>query len=215
MARDFLSSNPNTTNPFGRVPRRRKPRLKEGRRDEAAAWWQPTRLRAWLGARDWSRVSLLVATILLLSALLSLHLLPDKVSLRPGDISGQDIRALRTVRYLDEDATEMLRAAAAARVEPVYNSVHAASEADETITEAYLRLRNAQTLGARDPKRVAREMYAQVGLTLAPHDLAPVLSAGAGAYHLDQAERLTHQAVHDVMARETSRRPSKRIGSGP
>ncbi len=199
MARDLLSLSSHTPSPFGRVPRRRKPRGKEGVRDEAAPWWHPVSLSAWLAGREWSRVGLLVGTILALSALLSLHLLPDKVSLRPGDISGQDIRALRTVRYLDEDATQMLRAAAAARVEPIYDSGHAASEADETITEAYLRLRNDQTLGVRDEKRVSQELRREVGLTVAPQTLTPLLNAGAGAYHLDQAERLTRQAVHDVM----------------
>ena len=190
-----------TTNPFGRVPRRRKPRREE-------RWIEKSLVRLfesgrfWLVGRDWPRVALMAATVLILSALLSLHLIPDKVALRPGDISSQDIRALRTVRYLDEDATEMLRAAAASRVEPVYSSVHAASEADETITEAYLRLRRDQIAGLRDSTRAAQDLRREVGLTLPPAVLTPLLNAGAGAYHLDQAERLTHQFVHDAMDRE-------------
>ena len=202
MARDLSSTNLHTTNPFGRIPRRRRPRVKEGSRDMPPPWWHVSSLRVWLQTRDWSRVCLLVGTVLVLSALLSLRLIPDKFSLRPGDISGQDIRALRTVRYLDEDATGMLRAAAGAHVLPVYVSVHAGSEADETITEAYLRLRNDQTLGLRDPKRVSQELRREVGLIVPPQTLSPLLNAGAGAYHLDQAERLTHQAVHEVMGHD-------------
>ena len=197
MARD-PSPSPHTTNPFGRAPRRRKPRVKEERRWEAL----PDVLRAWLAARDWSRVGLLVGTILILSALLSLHLLPDKVSLRVGDTAAQDVHALRSVRYLDEDATAAFRTAAAARVEPIYAPAHAASEADETITEAYSRLRHDQILGMRDERRAARELYEQVGVPVPREALTPILNAGAGAYHLDQAERLTRGIVHDVMDRE-------------
>ena len=193
MARD-PSPSPHTTNPFGRAARRRKPRAKEERLALA--------LRDWLRARDWSRVCLLVGTVLILSALLSLHLLPDKVSLRVGDTCAQDVHALRSVRFLDEDATAAFRTAAADRVEPIYSPTHAASEADETITEAYGRLRHDQVLGLRDEKRAARELYAQVGVPVPSGALTPILNAGAGAYHLDQAERLTHRIVHDVMDRE-------------
>jgi len=193
MARDHLSLS--ATNPFGRPPRRRRPR---GRAGEAVSGLLP-RLRAWLAGRDWGRVALLLATVFLLTALLSLHL-PDKVSLRVGDVSGQDIRALRTARFPDEDATALLRAAAAARTEAVYTTVHASSEADEAVSEAFLRLRRDQILGT-DSARAAQDLRREVGLTIPPRTLAPLLDAG-GYRHLDQAERLTHQAVCDALDRE-------------
>ena len=201
MARDFSSLTSSPKNPFGRVPRRRKGRTKEGRRAEAAAFWRLSQLRAWLVGCDWGRIALLTATVLILSALLSLHLLPDKVSLRKGDLSTQDLRAMRTVRYLDDDATNRLKAEAASRVEPVYSSVHAASEADETITEAYEHLRRDQA-AAPSPARAAQDLRRDVGLVVSPDALTPLLTAGRGTYHLEQAERLTHQVVHDAMDRE-------------
>ncbi len=201
MARDLPPLTPSTANPFGRIPRRRRARTREGRRAEAAPFWRLTPVRTWLAGRDWARIALLVATVLVLSALLSLHLLPDKVSLRVGDLSAQDIRAMRTVRYLDDDATNRLKAEAAARAEPVYTSVHAASEADETVSEVYQRLRRDLTLRL-DPVRASQGLRREVGLTIPAASLAPLLRAGAGAYHLDQAERLTHQAVHDALDRE-------------
>lgn len=201
MARDFPTPTPPAPNPFGRFPRRRKARTREARRAEAAAFWRLTPFRAWLAGLDWTRIVLLAGTVLVLSALLSLHLLPDKVSLRVGDLSTQDIRAIRTVRYLDEDATNRLKAEAAARAEPVYTPVHAASEADETISEVYQRLRRDQTLGL-DAVRASQALRREVGLTIPAASLVPLLRAGAGAYHLDQAERLTHQAVHDALDRE-------------
>ncbi len=201
MARDFPTLTPPKPNPFGRFPRRRKARTREGRRAEAAPFWCLTPLRDWLAGRDWSRLALFAGTVLVLSALLSLHLLPDKVSLHVGDLSTQDIRAMRTVRYLDEDATDRLKAEAAARVEPVYTTVHAASEADETVSEVYQRLRRDQALRL-DPARASQALRREVGLTIPAGSLAPLLRPGAGAYHLDQAERLTHQAVHDALDRE-------------
>ena len=139
MARDPSALTSSFSKSLGRLPHRRKPRGKEGR--SSGPFWRLQPLRDWLTGLHWSRAALLLGTIAVLSALLSLHLLPDKVALRAGEISPQDVRALRTVRYLDDSATNSLKAAAAARIEPVYSSAHAASEADETITDAYQRLR--------------------------------------------------------------------------
>ena len=198
MAKDFLKLT--ATNPFGQGPRRRRPggvsRRPEDTPGRRAAAWS-----AWLAQRDWTRVALALATVLTLTALLSLRLLPDKVSLRAGETSGQDVRAQRSVRYLDEDTTAVLQNTAVARTEPVYSSAHTASEADEAITEAFLRLRRDQVQNI-DPVRAAQEIRREVGLILPPAALAPLLKADAGAYHLDQAERLTQQAVHAALDRE-------------
>ncbi len=199
MARDPSALTSSFSKSLGRLPRRRKPRGASGRRD--LPFWRLQPLRDRLAGLDFLRVLLLLGTVLALSALLSLHLLPDKVALRTGEVSGQDIRALRTVRFLDDGATDALRSAAAARVEPVYSSAHAASEADETISDAYQHLRRDQVAGT-DPARAASDLRREVGVVVLPAALTPLLSPRAGAYHLDQAERLTHQAVHDAMDRE-------------
>ena len=197
MAKDFLKLT--ATNPFGQGPRRRRlgsvsRRLEETPGQRIAVW------AAQLLRRDWARVGLALITVLALTALLSLRLLPDRVSLRAGEVSGQDVRAQRSVRYLDEDTTAVLRNTAVARTEPVYSAAHTASEADEAISEAFLRLRRNQ--GQTDPVRAAQEVRREVGLILPPAALAPLLKADAGAFHLDQAERLTRQAVHTALDRE-------------
>jgi len=199
MARDPLALTSSFQNSLGRLPRRRKTRPKEGRR--AGPFGRLLSLREWMAGCDWGRAALLLGTIAVLSALLSLHLLPDKVALRAGEISAQDVRALRTVRYLDDSATNSLRAAAAAQVEPVYSSAHAASEADETISDAYQHLRRDQ-IARTDPAHASADLRREVGLLVDPSVLAPLVNSHAGAYHLDQAERLTHQAVHAAMDRE-------------
>ncbi|MBC8141670.1 MAG: HDIG domain-containing protein [Armatimonadetes bacterium] len=58
------------------------------------------------------RIGLGVAASALLTALLCLHLWPNRVALRVGDIATTDIIAQRTVRYEDTDATTELRQAA-------------------------------------------------------------------------------------------------------
>lgn len=151
-----------------------------------------------------AKAALALATVVLLSALLSLHLLPDKVSLRAGEISAQEIRAPRTVGYVDQTATAALRAAAAERAEPVYVSVpYAFPETDHDIGEAYAVLRQARQTRASSSARVAALLRQQVGIAVAsPGVLQPLLRDAASPFHLDQAERITRQVVHEAMSRE-------------
>ncbi len=61
------------------------------------------------------RVLLTLTTILTLSALLSLHVLPSKVNLKVGDVSPDTILANRTVSYKDIIETELRRSEKAAK----------------------------------------------------------------------------------------------------
>ena len=70
-----------------------------------------------------ARVALFVVTASLLSALLCIHLWPNRVTLRAGDIADHEIVAQRTVRYEDTDATRQLRDDAAAHTEKQYNLI--------------------------------------------------------------------------------------------
>ncbi len=137
-----------------------------------------------------------------LTAVLSLHLLPNKVTLSAGDVSTQEVRAVRTVSYLDSEATESLRAAAAARVDAIYTPVpYASPEADETVGEVFAHLRRARLLDNQNAARMAAELRQDVGLNLAPALLEPVMRDATDVYRLDQAETLARQIVHAEMAR--------------
>lgn len=150
---------------------------------------------------DGGRIALVVGTVLILSALLSLHLLPDKVSLHETDTSNQEIRAARTVQYVDRATTEEMRDQAAARVDPVYKpSPYAASDVAHAVTETYALLRRERSQGLQSTQRVALDLRQHVGITLAsPSVLAPLLRPTASAYHLEQAEHATQQALHEAM----------------
>ena len=161
------------------------------------------RIKAWLQSHHWGRVLLLLGTTLSMAALLSLHLLPDKVSVQVGEPSAQEIRAPRTVQYPDQSATRALRNAAAARVDPVYSPIrYAFPEAAQTIGEVYAHLRRAREGGGLSASRVASELRQQVGVVVQPSLLVPLLRDKSPAFHLDQARRVTEAAVHDAMDRD-------------
>ncbi len=73
------------------------------------------------------RAGLAVGTIVLLSVILGMHL-PDRISLAPGDIAREDVRAHRTVRYLDISETQRQREEAKLRVGKAYDRVPLAQE---------------------------------------------------------------------------------------
>ncbi len=174
----------------GRGPRRRP------RRDV-----HPRRLS--LAALDWGRVLLVLATVLGLSALLSLHFLPDPVSLRPGQVSDRELRAARTVEYVDRETTWALRDQAAARVPLIYDTVpNVAADADQRVKDAFALIRRARLLGVTSAVRLDAQMREQVGITVQPPALlVPLLRPQTATAHLDLAERMAQEVVDDAMAR--------------
>ncbi len=82
---------------------------------------------------DIQRTGLGAATIVAISILLSVHLLPDKVSLIPGDVATQDIRATHTVRYSDVHEYRKLKEQAASSVGKLYDKIPYAL--DESLRE--------------------------------------------------------------------------------
>lgn len=74
-------------------------------------------------AVSWPRVGLSVCTILLLTTLLCVHLLPNRISWRLGDAADREIVATRTVRYEDTAATGRMREEAAHQVEDRYEAI--------------------------------------------------------------------------------------------
>ena len=150
------------------------------------------------------RIALFFITLLTLSALLSLHLLPDKVSLHAGDISDADVHAQRTTSYVDQLATQQLRDEAAARAEIAYTPVpYSASESDQTIKDIFAHLRRERASAAPSAQHAAAVLRQQVGVNVAaPALLTPLLRDATAGYHIDQAERVMRAAVHDALEYE-------------
>ena len=97
---------------------------------------------------DLPRTALGIGTAVVLSLLLSSHLLPDKVSLKIGDISPEDIRAHRTVTYRDSAETDRLRDFAAARIGKYYiPRPHAMEAAIGDLRDIFNAVREARANG--------------------------------------------------------------------
>ena len=77
---------------------------------------------------DPQRALLAVLTVAVLSALLSVHLLPSKVNLKVGEISPEVILAQKTVRYRDTIQTELRRTQAMLSAGKVYDPVPNATD---------------------------------------------------------------------------------------
>ena len=75
------------------------------------------------------RVSLAFGTAALLSLLLCIHLLPNRVSWKLGDVADREIVAPRTVRYEDTAASDRMREDAARQVEERYDTISGAKTA--------------------------------------------------------------------------------------
>ena len=149
-----------------------------------------------------SRIALGTATVLILSILLSLHLLPDKVSLQVGETSPTEILAHRTVRYVDSVETERLRQQAAARVDNLYDIVpRATSQAIETASNIFRVLRTAR-VGRQYPNIEAKSRYVRqnTNFDLSQNALAVLLAADDETFN--QIETYTEQLVKQIMGRE-------------
>jgi cyclic-di-AMP phosphodiesterase PgpH len=148
------------------------------------------------------RVALGAGTVLALSFLLSMHLLPNRISMQVGDTSPEEIRAHKTVRYVDSVETERLRQEAAQRTDEIYSVVPAAaSEASESISNVFEILRRART-DTRLPSIVAKVAYIgrYLRLDLSQSDLTSLLTVNDHSF--EQIEAYTQQLIKETMSRE-------------
>lgn len=79
------------------------------------------------------------------------HLTPDRVSLQPGDLSPREVRAARSVNYLNSVVTARLQQAALSETRPFYDyDKQATDRASQTIREIF------QEAEAERGRRIAR-----------------------------------------------------------
>ena len=116
----------------------------------------------WLRVRP-ARVALALGTIFVLSLLLCIHLLPNRISLRVGDVSDRLIVAQRTVRYEDTAETQQRREDAAGQVPEQFDlRSDAGALAQDVVREVFDAVERAKTGavsggGAADPLLLASE----------------------------------------------------------
>lgn len=148
------------------------------------------------------RIALGVATTALLSVLFSLHLLPDKVSLQVGDVSPEQIRAHRTIRYVDTIETERLREEAAASSDKVYNVVPKSSAvAVGSVSNVFDVLRRARADASLSSVRHKADWVRRnLRTDLSDEALRTLLTADPATF--GQMESYTERVLREVMDRE-------------
>ena len=123
-----------------------------------------------------------LGTGLVLTLLLCIHLIPNRVSLRLGDIADKEVIAQRTVRYEDTEATTRMRRDAVAMVERRYQLLpDARREAVDSATTVFDVLRlSSGVYDDQDLARVTGDIERQSGLRLSPKNVVrPLASASA------------------------------------
>jgi membrane-associated HD superfamily phosphohydrolase len=110
-----------------------------------------------LSSLDWPQFFLTVITIVLLSALMTVNLIPDRVSLHKGEVSRREVRASRTVFYVNNVKTGLNQQAARLNARPVYDrDERAAANAVRIAQEFFVRVEAERSLASRrSPSRAA------------------------------------------------------------
>ena len=158
------------------------------------------------------RIGLAAGTIILLSLLLSIHMLPSKVALRIGEVSPESIIAQRTERYIDSAETELRRAQAGTSAGRVYNPVpNAADQAIGALKTVLRTVTSVREMGGRlslDEKtaRVRERIGPLLGTLVSDRTLAYLVSSDtAGLREIDEnALRI----VSSAMSREIREDPA-------
>jgi len=155
---------------------------------------------------DLQRTLLAAATTVILSALLSLHLVPSKVHMRVGDTAPKDIYAHRGARYKDVAETELRKSQAADNVGRFYSPAPNAADqsvgalktffhAIETVRVAYPGLPLRERIG-----RVRAELGSLMGTEISDPTCRLLLSVDSA--YLREMEDASLRIVSAAMGRE-------------
>jgi putative nucleotidyltransferase with HDIG domain len=125
------------------------------------------------------RSLLAVGVILILWVLMTFHFLPDRISLRPGERSHQEVRASRSVTYIDHEMTEQLQSEAALQVPHFYDvDTSAAPLAVHTVQDIFDRIRQVRKDNAKSTIEYRmRLLTGSMGSVLPSHLLRYLLTS--------------------------------------
>jgi len=103
---------------------------------------------------DWQRLGIATVTIAVLCVVFSGRFIPDKVTLQVGDISPREIRAHRTVRYVDVEETRRLQEVAAKQIDTIYESLpFARVDAERSVEDAFHVISRARSMRSPEASR--------------------------------------------------------------
>lgn len=166
----------------------------ERQRLRAVSHWLRYRL---LPRWDWQRLGIATVTIAVLCLVFSGRFIPDKVTLQVGDISPREIRAHRTVRYVDVEETRRLQEVAAKQIDTVYESLpFARVDAERSVEDAFELISRARSMR---PPEASRWLAQQLSFLSA--DLVRA-ALTVPASDLQKAREVAVAQVDEAMQRE-------------
>ncbi|MER3475246.1 MAG: hypothetical protein C4335_14780 [Armatimonadota bacterium] len=125
-------------------------RIERQRLHAVPTWLRHRLLPRW----DWQRLGIATVTIAVLCLVFSGRFIPDKVTLQVGDVSPREIRAHRTVRYVDLEETRRLQETAAKQVDTVYEQLpFARVDALRSVKDAFEAIAHARGMRSPDSAR--------------------------------------------------------------
>ncbi len=151
------------------------------------------------------RSLLVVLTILILSVVMSVHLMPDKISLRLGDISPREITAHRSVIYVNSVATSQATTAGRLSTPPIYDKDERAEGSSLKIAnEMFDRLDRSRAKISRSGAAVTAQethsLQAELGSTISEAQVKSLLSLSPGVFQKLRAT--TVHSISEVMQRD-------------
>lgn len=168
-------------------------RIERQRLHAVATWLRQHLLPRW----DWQRLGIAVVTIAVLCLVFSGRFIPDKVTLQVGDISPREVRAHRTVRYVDLEETRRLGEMAAKQVNLLYEQLpFARVDAVRSVKDAFETIARARTMRSPESARWLTEQ-----LPYLPADLA-LAALQLPVSDLQKARELAIALVDEAMQRE-------------
>lgn len=152
---------------------------------------------------DLRRILLAAGTVIILSAFLSIHMLPSKVTLKLFDNATDDIYAQRTVRYEDVAETELRRERAATSAGKVYDPLPSAT--DQALAGLRIVFKTAQEIRLSDRavgtpqeiERVREKVAPLLGTKVSDRTISFLLLADGAKFAetRDQALRILSSAM--------------------
>ena len=180
-------------------------------------------LIVWKRWGDWRKLSIAAFTGLFIAVLLTVQLLPDKVSVMVGDIAPADVIAPRYVQYRDEEKTRLLRQRIASQVPPVYSAIaNADATAERGVAGFFDTLEHLQRDRREDPLERRLELLereapglpkdvAKSALTLSPEQIAAARKAAEELIAAAMDEPILADTLED--ARKAARERANSLDS--
>jgi putative nucleotidyltransferase with HDIG domain len=155
---------------------------------------------------DRKRILLGAGTVVVITVLLSTNLVPTRFNLRIGEIATEDIRANRTVEYVNQVETEKLRQQAMLQIPPKYRvDEFAAQDSVKDVDSVFEIILSAKVSSPKPASDIAEEIYKASRIRLSPGAVSVLTECDLPT--LQELRSHARRIVGETMSREIRNRP--------